>query len=209
MTFIVGLTGGIGCGKSSVSKLFSDLGIDVIDTDIMARKLTEPYGLAIRMIQNTFGDTFIAADGSLDRNKMRSVIFSDNDSRLKLEKILHPLILKETVRQVAQTESSYTIIVVPLLFESNDYDNIIQRTLVVDCEEQQQILRTMARSKLSEQEVKAIMSTQVSREDRLQKADDIIINNHDINYLKTQVVQLHQKYLTLSKVAVHSPLNRV
>lgn len=205
MTFIVGLTGGIGSGKSSVSKLFSDLGIDVIDTDIMARKLTEPYGLAIRMIQNTFGDTFIAADGSLDRNKMRSVIFSDNDSRLKLEKILHPLILKETVRQAAQTESSYTIIVVPLLFESNDYDNIIQRILVVDCEERQQILRTMARSKLSEQEVKAIMSTQVSREDRLQKADDIIINNHDINYLKTQVVHLHQKYLTLSKVAVHPP----
>jgi dephospho-CoA kinase len=199
MTFIVGLTGGIGCGKSSVSKLFSDLGIDVIDTDIMARKLTEPYSLAIRMIQNAFGDTFIAADGSLDRNKMRSLIFSDNDSRLKLEKILHPLILKETVRQAAQTESSYTIIVVPLLFESNDYDNIIQRILVVDCEEQQQILRTMARSKLSEQEVKAIMSTQVSREYRLQKADDIIINNHDINYLKTQVVQLHQKYLTLSK----------
>jgi len=199
MTFIVGLTGGIGCGKSSVSQFFLDLGIDVIDTDVIARKLTQPHGLAISLIRDTFRDNLIAADGALDREKMRNLIYSDSDSRLKLEKILHPLILKETVQEIAQTRSSYIIIVIPLLFETNDYDNIIQRILVVDCEEQQQILRTMARSNLSEQQVKAIMAAQISRKVRLQKADDVIINNQDIDYLKAQVIQLHHKYLILSE----------
>lgn len=199
MTFIVGLTGGIGCGKSSVSQFFLDLGIDVIDTDVIARKLTQPHGLAISLIRNTFRDNLIAADGALDREKMRNLIYSDSDSRLKLEKILHPLILKETVQEIAQTRSSYIIIVVPLLFETNDYTNIIQRILVVDCEEQQQIFRTMARSNLSEQQVKAIMAAQISRKVRLQKADDVIINNQDIDYLKVQVIQLHHKYLILSE----------
>jgi len=199
MTFIVGLTGGIGCGKSSVSQFFLDLGIDVIDTDVIARKLTQPHGLAISLIRNTFRDNLIAADGALDREKMRNLIYSDSDSRLKLEKILHPLILKETVQEIAQTRSSYIIIVVPLLFETNDYTNIIQRILVVDCEEEQQIFRTMARSNLSEQQVKAIMAAQISRKVRLQKADDVIINNQDIDYLKAQVIQLHHKYLILSE----------
>ena len=199
MTFIVGLTGGIGCGKSSVSQFFLDLGIDVIDTDVIARKLTQPHGLAISLIRDTFRDNLIAADGALDREKMRNLIYSDSDSRLKLEKILHPLILKETVQEIAQTRSSYIIIVVPLLFETNDYTNIIQRILVVDCEEQQQIFRTMARSNLSEQQVKAIMAAQISRKVRLQKADDVIINNQDIDYLKAQVIQLHHKYLILSE----------
>lgn len=199
MTFIVGLTGGIGCGKSRASQCFSDLGIDVIDTDVIARKLTYPHGEAINPIRNTFGDTLITADGSLDREKMRNLIFSDSDSRHKLEKILHPLILKETVRQIAQTQSPYIIIVVPLLFETNDYDNIIQRILVIDCEEQQQISRTMTRSQLSEQQVKAIMANQISRKARSQKADDVIINNQDIDYLKAQIAQLHHKYLLLSE----------
>lgn len=199
MTLIVGLTGGIGCGKSSVSKFFSDLGITVIDTDDIARKLTQPHGLAISTIQSTFGDNFITADSALDRNKMRNLIFSDSDSRLKLEKILHPLILKETVLLAKQAQTPYIIIVVPLLFETNDYDNIIQRVLVIDCDEQQQISRTMARSQLSEQTVRTIMAAQISRKARLQKADDLIINNQDIDYLKTQVIQLHHKYLTLSR----------
>lgn len=199
MTFIVGLTGGIGCGKSRASQYFSDLGIDVIDTDVIARKLTCPYGEAIKPIRNAFGDTLIAADGSLDREKMRNLIYSDSDSRRQLEKILHPLILKETIRQIAQIQSPYIIIVVPLLFETNDYDNIIQRILVIDCEEQQQISRTMTRSQLSEQQVKAIMANQISRKARSQKADDVIINNQDIDYLRTQVAQLHHKYLLLSE----------
>jgi len=199
MTFVVGLTGGIGCGKSSATKIFSDLGVDVIDTDVISRELTQSGGSAIQMIRNTFGDAFITTDGALDRKKMRNLVFSGSDARLQLEKILHPLILEETVLQAKQTHSSYSIIVIPLLFETNDYDNIVQRTLAVDCDEQQQLSRTMARSHLAEQKVRAIMATQLLREARLQKADDIIINNQDIDHLRMQVLQLHHKYLMLSE----------
>ncbi|WP_293006170.1 dephospho-CoA kinase [Nitrosomonas sp.] len=198
MTFIVGLTGGIGCGKSSASQCFGDLGADVIDTDVIARMLTKPHGLAMSSIKNSFGDTMMAADGSLDRKKMRDSIFSDINQRITLEKILHPLILAETLQQVKKTRSPYIIVVIPLLFETDDYDKVVQRSLVVDCEEQQQILRTMERSKLTEHQVKAIIATQVSRKDRLQKADDVIDNSQDLAYLKAQVVQLHRKYLSLS-----------
>lgn len=198
MTLIVGLTGGIGSGKSTVGQYFVDLGIDVIDTDVIARMLTEPGGLAMNSIKDSFGQAMIAADGSLNREKMRNLIFSDNNYKLALENILHPLILTETLQQIRKALSPYIIIVIPLLFETNDYDKIIQRTLVIDCEEKQQILRTMDRSKLSEDQVKAIIATQISRTHRLQKADDIIVNNLDIAYLKAQVAQLHRKYISLS-----------
>lgn len=198
MTLIVGLTGGIGSGKSTVGQYFVDLGIDVIDTDVIARMLTEPGGLAMNSIKDSFGQAMIAADGSLNREKMRNLIFSDNNYKLALENILHPLILTETLQQIRKALSPYIIIAIPLLFETNDYDKIIQRTLVIDCEEKQQILRTMERSKLSEDQVKAIIATQISRTHRLQKADDIIVNNLDIAYLKAQVAQLHRKYISLS-----------
>lgn len=198
MTLIVGLTGGIGSGKSTVGQYFVDLGIDVIDTDVIARMLTEPGGLAMNSIKDSFGQAMIAADGSLNREKMRNLIFSDNNYKLALENILHPLILTETLQQIRKALSPYIIIVIPLLFETNDYDKIIQRTLVIDCEEKQQILRTMDRSKLSEDQVKTIIATQISRTHRLQKADDIIVNNLDIAYLKAQVAQLHRKYISLS-----------
>ncbi|SEF46744.1 dephospho-CoA kinase [Nitrosomonas ureae] len=198
MTLIVGLTGGIGSGKSTVGQYFADLGIDIIDTDVIARMLTEPGGLAMNSIKNSFGETMIAADGSLNREKMRDLIFSDSNYKLALENILHPLILAETLQQVRKALSPYIIIAIPLLFETNDYDKIIQRSLVVDCEEEQQILRTMKRSKLHENQVRAIVATQIPRTSRLQKADDIIVNNLDIAYLKAQVAQLHKKYLSLS-----------
>lgn len=198
MTFVVGLTGGVGCGKSSASQCFVDLGIDVIDTDVIARMLTEPHGLAMSSIKNSFGETMIAADGSLDRGKMRNLIFLDSNYRLTLEKILHPLILAETLQQVKKARSPYIIIVIPLLFETGDYDKVIHRSLVVDCEEQQQILRTIKRSKLPEHQVKAIIATQISRESRLQKADDVIVNNQNMAYLKEQVAQLHKKYIFYS-----------
>jgi len=198
MTLIVGLTGGIGSGKSTVGQYFADLGIDVIDTDAIARRLTKPGGLAINSIKNSFGETMIAADGSLNREKMRNLIFSDSNYKLALENILHPLILAETLRQARKALSPYIIIAIPLLFETHDYNKIIQRSLVVDCEEEQQILRTMKRSKLPENQVKAIIASQIPRTSRLQKADDIIVNNLDIAYLKAQVAQLHKKYLSLS-----------
>lgn len=199
MTFIVGLTGGIGCGKSSASQLFSELGIDVIDTDVIARQLTQPDGQAISLIRDAFGNAFLTADGALDREKMRNLVFSDSRARHQLEKILHPLILQETIAQIKQSHSPYTVLVVPLLLETNDYNPIVQRILVIDCEEQIQISRTMARSQLSEQQVKAIMAQQISRKDRLQKADDVIMNDRGIDFLKAQVIQLHHQYQMLSK----------
>lgn len=199
MTFVVGLTGGIGCGKSSTSQFFSDLGIDVIDTDVIARQLTQPNGSAISLIQNTFGSSIIATDGTLDRNKMRDLVFANSELRHKLEQILHPLILKAVIRRIKQSQAPYVIVVIPLLFETNDYNHLIQHILVIDCDEQQQLLRTMERSNLSEQKVRSIMATQVTRETRIQKADDVILNNQDIEYLKAQILLLHHKYLALSK----------
>ncbi len=198
MTFVVGLTGGIGCGKSIASAFFSDLGIDVIDTDEISRQLTQPKGAAIAVIQDTFGDVFITGDGALDRSRMRDLIFSDDSFRLKLEKILHPLILNETARRITAAQSPYSIVVVPLLLETQDYNDMVQRILVVDCDEQVQIERTIARSQLSEQQVKAIMATQVPRPARQQNADDIIANNQDIGNLKKQVTALHHKYMEFS-----------
>lgn len=199
MTFIVGLTGGIGCGKSSASQLFSEFGIDIIDTDVIARQLTQPGGQAISSIRDFFGNAFLTADGALDREKMRNLVFSNSSARYQLEKILHPLILQEAIAQIEHSHSPYAILVVPLLLETNDYNPIVQRILVIDCEEQIQISRTMARSQLSEQQVKAIMAQQISRKSRLQRADDVILNDRDTESLKAQVIQLHHQYLMLSE----------
>lgn len=199
MTFVVGLTGGIGCGKSAASRFFSDLGICVIDTDVIARTITQANGQAIEAVKTTFGEPFLAKDGSLNRNKMRELIFLDKSARVRLENILHPIIHTETIRKIAQAQSAYVIVVVPLLFETKDYDAIVQRTLVIDCNEQLQISRTIARSNLTEQNVKSIIAAQIPRTDRLQKADDIITNNHDLDHLQAQVMALHGKYLALSK----------
>lgn len=198
MSFVVGLTGGIGCGKSAASQCFSDLGVHVIDTDVIARTITQSNGQAINAIKNAFGDTYLTKEGSLDREKMRELVFSDDGARSRLEKILHPIILNETIRQIGQARSSYVIVVVPLLFETKDYDHIVHRILVIDCDEQQQIPRTMARSNLSEPQVKAIMTAQIARKERLRKADDVIVNNRDLDHLKAQVADLHSKYLSIS-----------
>lgn len=198
MSLVIGLTGGIGCGKTCAANYFAELGVNIIDTDEIARTLTQPSGFAIAPIINTFGDDVIAINGALDRNKMRQLVFSDKAIKQKLEAILHPLILKEVYHRVKQSESSYTIVAIPLLFETADYHEIIQRILVIDCDEQKQVIRTMVRSKLNEQEVRAIMATQVSRQYRLKKADDIIINNDDLDCLHEQISQLHKKYLRIS-----------
>ena len=199
MPFIIGLTGGIGCGKTSASKLFTNLGVDIIDTDEIARELTQSEGAAIGAIRKVFGDAYVTTDGALDRNKMRQLVFSDCASRHQLEKILHPFILTEAARRAKLASSPYAIMVIPLLFETNDYDKIIRRSLVIDCDEKNQIMRTMKRSKLNEQDVRAIITVQISRQKRLQKADDVIVNNNDLDYLQKQVKKHHQKYLALSK----------
>lgn len=198
MPLVIGLTGGIGCGKTCATNYFAELGIDIIDTDKIAQELTQPGGAVIDVIKKTFGDALITMSGALDRTKMRELVFSDRTAKQKLEAILHPLIYEEVSRRIKQSKSSYTIVAIPLLFETTDYREIIQRILVIDCDEVKQVARTMTRSKLNEQAVRAIMATQVSRQQRLQEADDIIINNDGLDSLHEQIEHLHQKYMEIS-----------
>ena len=198
MSLVIGLTGGIGSGKSSAAKLFAALGACVIDTDEIAHELTQSHGAAISAIRQNFGEDFITVEGALNREKMRSLVFSDSASRQKLEAILHPLIRMAAARSAALASSPYVIMVVPLLLETGDYREMVQRVLVVDCDEQKQIVRAMARSGLSAHEVRAIMGTQITRQERLQQADDVIVNDSNLAHLQQQVEALHQKYLALS-----------
>ena len=198
MSLIIGLTGGIGSGKTSATNFFTAEGVVAIDTDIIARELTKPQGIAIPNIQKSFGVNFVTLDGKLDRKKMRDLIFSDIDSRKQLEAILHPLIQTEVMRRITISSSPYIIIVVPLLLETGSYYEIISRTLVIDCNEQCQITRTISRGELNEQEVRAIMSAQKSRQERLNQANDVIVNNTDMFRLQRQVKIQHNKYLSLS-----------
>lgn len=199
MPFIIGLTGGIGCGKSSATNFFAAHGIDIIDTDQIAHELTQPTGKAVDIIQKTFGTELVTKDGALDRSRMRKLVFSNQSLKDKLEAILHPLIYQEVVRRISFASSAYIIVAVPLLLETKEFQKLVDRVLVIDCTEQLQISRTIARSKLNEQEVRAIMATQASRKDRLAQADDIIVNDQDLDYLHNQVEMLHLKYLALSK----------
>ncbi|SDY09934.1 dephospho-CoA kinase [Nitrosomonas sp. Nm33] len=205
MPLIIGLTGGIGCGKSTATKFFAVHGIDIIDTDEIAHELTLPEGKAMDVIKKAFGTNFITKDGSLDRNKMRELVFSDQIFKDKLEAILHPLIYHEVIRRVSLATSAYIIIVVPLLLESEVFQKLVHRILVIDCTEPSQISRTIARSKLDEREVHAIMATQVSRKERLEQADDIIVNDQDLDHLYKQVEMLHLKYLALSRDKLSKP----
>ena len=195
---MIGLTGGIGSGKTTAAKFFAALGADVVDTDAIAHELTQPRGAAIPAIRKIFTEKFITAEGALDRKEMRTLVFSDDGSRRKLEAILHPLIRIEVARRTTFFSTPYAMIVVPLLFETGGYHEIIQRILVVDCNEQDQIARAMTRTGLDEQTARAIMATQLSREERLLRADDVIANDADLSHLRQQVDALHRKYLVLA-----------
>ncbi|PWB53214.1 MAG: dephospho-CoA kinase [Nitrosomonadales bacterium] len=194
----IGLTGGIGCGKSAVAELFSELGIAVIDTDQIARQLTAAGQPALAAIKNEFGSEFMLPDGNLDRARIRHLIFANAEAKKKLEAILHPLIRDEVKRLLALAPSPYAIVAVPLLLEAGAYREIVQRVLVVDCSEAQQVKRVVARSGLDETEVRAIMAHQFSRQERLRQADDIIDNHGNLSALKPQVEQLHQRYIKLA-----------
>lgn len=198
MSLVIGLTGGIGSGKTSAAKIFAALGVDVVDTDAIARELTQPGGAAIADIRQAFTEKFITADGALKREEMRSLVFSDSSARHTLEAILHPLIRVEVGRCIAHFRAPYGMIVVPLLLETGAYEELIRRILVVDCSEHNQIVRATTRTGVEERTVRAIMSTQVSLKERLQQADDVIINDADMADLERQVNALHQKYLALA-----------
>lgn len=204
MSFVVGVTGGIGSGKSTVAELLQAQGAAMVDTDAIAHTLTAPGGEAIELIRAEFGDDYINPQGAMDRVQMRQRVFSDDSAKARLEKILHPLIRQTVGLQLQQAQGAYTLLVVPLLIETGAYRELIDRTLVVDIPESMQLQRTMARSGLGENEVRAIMARQASRSDRLAVADDVILNDTDLESLQRQVLSLHRRYLELAKVTKNS-----
>ena len=196
---VIGLTGGIGSGKSAVAEEFARLGIAVVDADAIAHALTAAGGAAMPLLQQAFGSEVVRADGALDREVMRARVFSDPVARERLNTLLHPLIAEEALRELAAARSPYVVLMVPLLFESGRFAGLCQRVLVVDCPEQVQIERVRQRSGLAAEQVVAIMAAQLSRIDRLARADDVIDNSGARDSLPAQVAGLHRSYLQLSR----------
>jgi len=199
MSFVVGLTGGIGSGKSTVADLFANLGARVIDTDVISHELTGPQGAALPEIAAVFGDSVLRSEGGLDRAAMRRQVFSDPSARSRLQDILHPMIRRESeARCLTASGAPYVLLVVPLLLESGGYRQRVDRILVVDCDEAMQVSRVMARSGLTDFEVRAIMATQASRAERLAAADDVLENTQGRENLGAQIGALHRRYLELA-----------
>ena len=195
--FRVGLTGGIGSGKSAVTDLFAKLDVAVIDMDVLAREVVRPGQAALAEIKTVFGQDICNAQDELDRKRLRQIIFADAQKRKQLEAITHPRIRQRVEEIIAGLAAPYCIIVIPLLFESDRRDNL-DRILVVDCDPEEQIRRTMQRDRIDADYVKRIIASQVDRQERLKGADDIISNNGNIDELAAQVKQLHHKYLELA-----------
>ena len=195
---VIGLTGGIASGKTTVTNMFIDLGIEVVDADIVAREVVEPNSPALNAIKAHFGDDILAFDGSLDRAKLRSIIFDNDSEKQWLNSLLHPLIRSSMTTQLKQCKSQYCILSAPLLLENN-LSYLVDRVLVVDVNEQTQLTRAMSRDNNNETLIKNIINSQLSRKERLDKADDIIDNQAlSIDALKNKVLSLHQAYLSLS-----------
>ena len=202
MNLVVGLTGGIGSGKSAAADEFARLGAAVVDTDAIAHELTGPGGAAIPEIRKRFGIEFVDSTGAMDRKRMREQAFSDPDEKKRLEALLHPLIRAESARRVEAaivTKSGpYVVLVVPLLIESAGYRERVGRVLVVDCPEALQVARVRQRSELPEPDIRSIIASQIQRESRLKAADDVIDNSGTIAALQQQVQKLHHRYLEIA-----------
>lgn len=194
--WILGLTGGIGSGKSAVARHFSALGVHSVDADDAARWVVEPGRPALARIVEHFGEQVLQADGSLNRSALRQRVFGDASQRRWLEALLHPLIFTEIHQSLAQATSPYAILVSPLLVESGQ-QRMTRRVLVVDAPEQLQLQRSMARDNSSEEQIRAILKAQASREERLRHADDVLLNDRDLAWLQGEVERLHTFYLTL------------
>ncbi len=199
MSFVVGLTGGIGSGKSTVAELFAECGAEIIDTDAISHQLTASGGRAIAAIRQLFGDAVIDASGAMDRAAVRRIAFADPAARTNLEAVLHPMIREAVSHRLSRVIAPYAILVVPLLVETGAYRDRLDRVLVVDCDEATQLQRVMARSQLSEAEVQAIIGTQARREDRLRHAHDVLENHGDRDSLRSRVAALHQQYLQAAR----------
>ena len=196
--FSVGLTGGIGSGKSAVATLLGELGASIIDTDAISHSLTVAGGGAMPAIETLFGSKYLTSDGALDRAAMRELVFSDQAARRQLESVLHPLIAQKTLAEANQANGLYVIFVVPLLVESGRWKDRVDRILVVDCCEALQIERVTHRNNLTAAQVQAIMATQVSRTQRLAAANDVLVNETSLEALSIEVERLHQSYLGLA-----------
>jgi len=194
---VIGLTGGIGSGKSTVADLFVEQGAGLVDTDAIARELTLAGGAAMPRLAAEFGPGIVAADGALDRTAMRQLAFADASARGRLEGILHPLIRQLSTERCLAAPEPYVILAVPLLVESGTYRERCDRVVVVDCPESVQIARVMARNGLSADEVKAIMAAQATRQQRLSIADDVVVNEAGLAEISERVRVLHAKYLAL------------
>lgn len=194
-SFSVGLTGGIGCGKTTVADMFGALGASIVDTDQIAHALTAPQGAAMPALLAEFGADFATPEGALDRAKMRQLVFSDPGARARLEGILHPRIREATAAAAAIAGGPYVIFVVPLLIESGTWRERVTRVLAIDCPEEMQVARVMARNGLSEEQVRAIMAAQVTRAQRLAAADDVVVNDDGLDALQPQVERLHAFYI--------------
>lgn len=205
----IGLTGGIGCGKTTVADMFGALGATIVDTDLIAHSMTVPGGPAMAPIRAAFGDAYLAADGALDRASMRALVFADPAAKLRLEAILHPLIRVAAEAQATAAQGAYVIFVVPLLIESGNWRGKVARVLAIDCPEEMQIARVMTRNGLQEAQVKAIMAAQVSRPQRLAAADDVITNDNGIAALAPQVEALHRLYMAISAEMARIPMERL
>jgi dephospho-CoA kinase len=198
MALVVGLTGGIGSGKSAAADEFARLGATVVDTDAIAHELTGPGGAAIPEVKRQFGSTFLDASGAMNRTRMRDLVFSDPQEKQRLEALLHPMIRAESARRIASASGPYTVHVVPLLIESPGYRERVGRVLVVDSPEELQVSRVRQRSGLPESEVRRIIAAQIQRDKRLAAADDVIDNSGTISALQQQVQKLHETYLKLA-----------
>jgi dephospho-CoA kinase len=197
------LTGGLGCGKSTVAELFAGLGAEVVDTDVIARELTAPGGAALAGIEAAFGATVLAPDGGLDRSGMRRIIFADATARRRLEAVLHPLILARAGERLRASMAPYVVLVVPLLVETGAYVELIDRVALVDCDPAQQIVRVLRRAGMTEPMARAIMAAQADQATRLAAADDVIDNRGTEAELVGQVEALHRAYLSSARMNRH------
>lgn len=193
---VIGLTGGIASGKTTVSDMFAKLGIDIIDADVIAREIVAKGTPALAAIVERFGDDILTPEQELDRQKLRTVVFSDSAKKDWLNALLHPLIREQMQLQTASATSPYCILSVPLLVE-NKLNTMVSRTLVVDIDEASQIKRAIARDNSEPAIIESIIASQASRKERLAAADDVIVNNKDLDWLSAQVQDLHQMYLNI------------
>ena len=198
-TLVIGLTGGIGSGKTTVANLFSDLGVPVIDADAISRSLLQPGEDAEQQVKNEFGKSILDANGGIDRTALRRFVFSDPAARARLESILHPLVRQKIQSQISKVSSPYCVVVIPLLLETG-YRELVNRILVVDCPQKAQIERAARRDKTNKSQIESIAATQASRQIRLDAADDVIDNSADLSALEPQVVLLDARYRTMAEV---------